>query len=85
MTSIRCKLTRCALDDCGICKRCGDRSAANHDWRKVERDRPCFERSECSRCGEVHESPDHDWAPTPADSPDGTGLVLKCSRCGLNI
>jgi ribosomal protein S27AE len=85
MASIRCKLTGCDLDPCGVCKRCGDTSAAAHDWTDVERERPCFKQQQCTRCGETKEMPDHDWVPTPMDSPDGTGVELRCGRCGLKI
>ncbi len=84
--ALRCKLSGHDRDACGVCRRCGDAEGAEHDWRKEqERARPCFEVESCSRCGETRERPDHDWTPTPADTLDGTGIEMKCSRCGLKI
>ena len=85
MASIRCKLTGCDLNECGICKRCGDTSAAKHAWQDVDRKRACYKRAECSNCHEFQESPDHDWTSTPSESGDGTGIELKCSRCSLKL
>lgn len=78
-------MTGCSRNECGVCTRCGDASEASHDWNESERERPCFKRTECSRCGEVNETPDHDWTPTPGLTGDGTGIKLKCDRCGLEI
>ena len=84
--SMRCKLTGHDLNDCGVCKRCQDASEAKHDWAEQERERECFKRSVCTRCGEIQEKPDHDWTPTPAEHDlDGSGIEMKCSRCGLKI
>ena len=86
MASLRCKVTGCDLDACGICRRCGDTSAARHDWAEAERKRPCYKRLECSRCDEVNESPEHDWTPTPSNHGDGTDVeaILSCSvACGF--
>jgi hypothetical protein len=85
MASIRCKLTGCDLDPCGICKRCKDQSAADHAWEEAERDRPCYKRLTCANCDEVKESPVHDWTPKPVDAADGSGVELRCSRCNLKI
>lgn len=76
-SSIRCRLQGCDLDDCGVCRRCGDAGKAEHRWQEADRVRPCFRRTVCSRCGKEKEQPEHDWDPTPGG--------LKCSRCGLAI
>ena len=77
MTSIRCKITGCDLDECGVCRRCGGHKNASHRWKEAERDRPCFARQVCERCNAMHERPDHDWESTP------TGM--KCRRCNFAI
>lgn len=81
--SIRCRLSGCDLDDCGICRRCGDESRANHQWSEAERKEPCFTREVCDRCRVERQQPDHDWQ--MSESPGPTGVSLKCSRCGLVI
>lgn len=76
-SSMRCKITGCDLDECGKCRRCGDESKANHDFKSAERDRPCFTHEICERCQTEREQPDHDWGTTPHG--------LKCTRCNLSI
>ena len=76
-SSIRCRLKGHDLDDCGVCRRCGDEGGAQHRWQDTERERPCFKRKVCETCEKEQESPDHDWESTDGD--------LKCSRCGLSI
>ncbi len=82
MGSLRCKLSGCDLDDCGICRRCGSEDKAAHDWAEAERERPCFKLKRCTRCETTTEVPDHDWVSKP-------GLVdaidLVCSRCGFKL
>jgi len=82
MGSLRCKLSGCDLDDCGICKRCASEDGAEHDWAEVERDRPCFKLKRCARCDKTAETPDHDWVSKPGvvDAVD-----LTCSRCGFRL
>lgn len=81
-SSLRCKVTGCDLDDCGICRRCGAEQDAKHLWKDAERKRPCYTLKVCERCAQEKESPDHDW-----ESGTGPGQQLKmtCSRCGLEI
>jgi len=75
--SVRCKITGCDLDECGVCRRCGAQKEAKHQWKEAERDRPCFPRQVCERCDAKREQPDHDWEPTPNG--------MKCSRCNFSI
>lgn len=82
-SSIRCRVTGCDRDDCGVCRRCGDDREADHAWQEAERNKPCFPRMVCERCGAEKEKPDHDWeigGPTPQGE-----LSMECSRCGLRI
>lgn len=81
-SSLRCKVTGCDLDDCGVCRRCGSEKEATHEWSEVERTRPCFKRSVCDRCQAEREIADHDWETTGSGP---LGIELKCSRCGLAI
>ena len=76
-SSMRCRITGCDLDECGVCRRCGNDSEAKHRWQEADRTRPCFPRKVCEVCGQEKEQPDHDW-----ESVDGN---LKCLRCGLVI
>ena len=82
MASLRCKLSGCDLDECGICKRCGSEDKAAHDWADVERERPCFHLKRCTRCEKSAETPDHNWEAKPGIVDD---IELTCSRCGLKI
>lgn len=82
MVSLRCKLSGCDLNDCGICRRCGSEEKATHDWADEERDRPCFRRTRCTRCEAITEKPDHDWEMKPSALGD---VEMTCSRCGLKI
>lgn len=75
--SVRCKITGCDLDGCGVCRRCGSQKQAKHQWKEAERKRECFPRQVCETCSAQREQPDHDWEPT------ATGM--KCSRCGFSI
>lgn len=81
--SIRCKITGCDLDECGVCRRCGDASKESHQWAEAERQKPCYRREVCQRCDTEREQPDHDWETSP--SPGADGINLKCTRCGLVI
>jgi len=81
VASLRCKLSGCDLDECGICKRCGSEERAAHDWTDVERERPCYALRRCTRCGRTAEKPDHDWEAQPGV----VDVELTCSRCGLKI
>lgn len=81
--SIRCRVTGCDLDECGICRRCGDASKAAHQWKEADREKPCYERKLCERCGEEKSQPDHDWQ-TGTSAVTGE-IEMKCSRCGLLI
>jgi len=80
--SLRCKITGCDVDDCGVCRRCGSEAGAQHTWQEAERLRPCFSRKVCERCGRERESPDHDWETRTGVAGD---LQMKCTRCGLQI
>jgi len=82
-SSLRCKISGCDLDECGVCRRCGAESAAKHSWRAADRERPCFDRKVCERCGKEREIPDHDWESTVGLTPDVP--ALRCTRCGLSI
>ncbi|HXV77757.1 MAG TPA: hypothetical protein VD788_15695 [Candidatus Polarisedimenticolaceae bacterium] len=75
--SLRCKITGCDPDPCGVCRRCGGERATTHDWRQAERERPCFARQVCTKCEREREQPDHDWQAKPNG--------LQCSRCGMTI
>ena len=75
--SLRCKMTGCDLDDCGVCKRCGQEKDPQHQWKEAERERPCFPRELCQRCETAREQPYHDWDAAPGG--------LRCTRCGLKI
>ena len=75
--SIRCRITGCDLDECGVCRRCGDASKAEHRWQEATRNEPCFPRWVCERCGKERQQPDHDW--------ETVGDNLKCRRCRLTI
>jgi hypothetical protein len=81
--SMRCRLTGCDLDDCGICRRCADSSKEHHEWKDAERTNPCYSRELCERCQKERHQPDHDWVSSPSPGPDG--VVLQCSRCQLKI
>ena len=81
--SMRCRVAGCDLDDCGICRRCGDTSKESHQWAEAERTNPCFRRLLCDRCQAEKQNPDHDWESSASTGPDG--LALRCSRCGLVI
>ena len=76
-SSLRCKVTGCDLDECGVCRRCGSEKKATHQWENAEQNRPCFNREICAVCGQEREQPDHDWDAAPQG--------LKCTRCGLSI
>ena len=81
-SSLRCKVTGCDLDECGICRRCGSEKEAEHAWKETDRKRPCIKRSVCERCDAEREIADHDWETT------GTGPLgaeLTCSRCAMSI
>jgi hypothetical protein len=80
---MRCRVTGCDLDDCGVCRRCGDESKASHAWTDAERNNPCFRKEVCERCRTEREQPDHDWEMSQSAGPDG--IAMKCSRCGLKI
>lgn len=80
-SSLRCKVSGCDLDECGICRRCGSESKANHAWTDADRTRPCFVRKACERCDAEKESPDHDWEMTKGEVQD----TLTCTRCGMAI
>ena len=80
-TSVRCRLTGCDRDPCGVCKRCGDEQGAAHDWQDGERQDPCYRHEVCSRCSNSRDQPDHDWNPVVT----AAGTNLSCSRCGLEI
>ena len=75
--SLRCKVSGCDLDPCGICRRCGSEKEASHAWQEAERTRPCFKRQVCQTCEVEREQPDHEW--------DSTATGLKCTRCGFAI
>ena len=81
MPSLRCKMTRCDLNDCGVCRRCGE-GQASHDWVEAERDHPCVHRKRCTRCDASQEKPDHDW-----DTKTGgvDGIQMTCTRCGRTL
>jgi predicted Fe-S protein YdhL (DUF1289 family) len=81
--SMRCKLSGCDLDDCGVCRRCGDASKERHQWGAAESDDPCYRREVCQRCRRERRQPDHDWQSSPSKGADG--VTLRCSRCGLTI
>ena len=81
--SMRCKITGCDLNECGVCSRCGDESKANHQWSSGERSNPCYNREVCDRCAAERDQPDHDWQ--PGDTPGPAGIALQCARCGLKI
>jgi hypothetical protein len=76
-SSMRCRITGCDRDPCGVCRRCGDESGAKHDWREADRERACYRHEVCDRCGREREQPEHDW--------ESVGGNLKCSRCGLAV
>jgi len=76
-SAIRCRLTGCDPDDCGVCRRCGLEKNPRHQWKDAPGERPCFPRQVCERCGTAREQPDHDWEPS--------GRGLRCSRCDLSI
>ncbi|MHC4925544.1 MAG: hypothetical protein ACYTG4_15925 [Planctomycetota bacterium] len=80
---MRCKITGCNLDDCGVCRRCGSEAKSEHAWKEIEREKECFGLKVCERCGKRHETPDHDWAPTGGSV--AGDIELRCSRCGLAI
>ena len=61
-SSIRCRITGCDLDECGVCRRCGSDRQAEHDWHEIERERPCYRRMSCSRCQAEREQPEQDQA-----------------------
>ena len=82
MGSLRCKLSGCDLDECGICRRCGSEEKAAHDWAEVERERPCFKLKRCTRCEKTTEIPDHDWVSKPGVV---DAIDLTCSRCGFKL
>jgi hypothetical protein len=82
MASLRCKLSGCDLDECGICRRCKSEEQAAHDWNEVERERPCFRLRRCTRCEKTTETPDHDWEAKPGVVED---IEMTCTRCGLKI
>lgn len=82
MGSLRCKLSGCDLNECGICRRCGSEEKAEHDWTDVERERPCMKLKRCTRCDTTHETPDHDWEAKPGVVED---IELTCSRCGMKL
>ena len=79
---LRCKMTGCDLDACGVCKRCGTEQDTKHVWKEIDRDRPCYRKEVCETCGRERENPDHDWSP-------GTNALgetaLTCTRCNLEI
>ena len=77
--ALRCKMTGCDLDACGVCRRCGSEAKANHNWQETEPERPCFKRKVCQTCNQEHEMPEHDWEASEG-GPDG--IQMKCSRCG---
>jgi hypothetical protein len=81
--SMRCRITGCDLDGCGVCRRCGDASKEDHNWTEAESQNPCYQREVCDRCDKDRHQPNHDWQMSPSPGPDG--VALKCSRCGLNI
>jgi hypothetical protein len=81
--SVRCRITGCDLDECGVCRRCGDESKASHQWSDADRTNPCFSRRVCDRCQAEESQPDHDWQMSESPGPDGS--ALKCARCGLAI
>ena len=81
--SMRCKLSGCDLDDCGVCRRCGDTSKEQHRWSTAASENPCYRREVCERCNRERHQPDHDWQSSPSKGPDG--VALRCSRCGLTI
>lgn len=76
-SSIRCRLQGHDPDACNVCRRCGDESGAAHSWGEEPRERPCYRRERCGRCGQEREQPEHEW--------DSIGSGLKCRRCGLSI
>jgi hypothetical protein len=82
MSSMRCKVSGCDLDPCGVCLRCDSEAKARHDWQDVDRERECYAKRVCSRCQRERESPDHDWSTSTGPAGD---LQMKCSRCGLAI
>ncbi len=82
MASLRCKLTGCDLDDCGVCRRCGSSEQAAHEWAEVERERPCIRLKRCTRCEKTAESPDHDWDMKPGGA---DGIQMTCTRCAMMI
>jgi hypothetical protein len=82
MGSLRCKLTGCDLNECGICRRCKSEEQGSHDWADVERERPCFAQKRCTRCDAEQETPDHDWESRPGVV---EAIELVCTRCGLKI
>ena len=81
--NLRCRITGCDPDECGVCRRCGSAGSANHKWVVAERREPCFELRVCERCNAERQKPDHDWTPAGADGVQGP--ALKCSRCRLTI
>jgi len=80
--SLRCKMTGCDLDPCGVCKRCGSQEKAQHKWKQAERERDCFHRELCETCNQEREKPDHDWEMSQGGP---QGIRMKCARCGLVI
>ena len=74
---LRCRITGCDRNACGVCRRCGDHQGAEHEWIEVPREEPCYRLESCTRCEEQRAQPDHDWQPVDDD--------LKCSRCALKI
>ncbi len=83
-SSMKCRLKGHDLNECGVCSRCEAQVEAGHSWEDAPREKPCFRREVCARCGVAQEFPDHDWESfaTPAGL---TETGLKCTRCGLTI
>ena len=79
---LRCRMTGCDLDPCGVCRRCDTEQDAHHTWKDAERERPCYGKEVCETCEREREKPDHDW--TPGVNALGE-TSLKCSRCNLEI
>ena len=80
--ALRCKVTGCDLNACGICRRCGDESKSNHEWQKAESTEPCSNVLTCERCDAEKKTPRHDWG--PFETPAGES-GLRCTRCNLVI
>ena len=84
--SMRCRLTGCDRNECGVCIRCGSEKDVAHKWVDAESEDRCIQLKRCERCDAEKKKPDHDWEPTGKPDPTGIGgPELRCSRCGMVI